>query len=85
MGERAAALLKLPHDAELVPEPILLHGLEGDCVLKLRGGVVGRAPSEPLLLHVDDRPVGSTHCHDLSNFGHGGGARNHNFCHISRP
>ena len=84
LGHRAAALFELPHDAELVPEPILLHGLERHRVLKLRGGVVGSAASKPLLLDVDDCPVGSSHCHDLSDFGHGG-ARNHNFCHISDP
>ena len=84
VGQCTAALLKLPHDPELVAEPVLLHRLEGDCVLELRAGVVSSAASKPLLLDVDDSPVGSSHGHDLSNFGHGS-AWNHNFSHLSDP
>ncbi|GAA1716394.1 hypothetical protein GCM10009831_27720 [Dietzia cercidiphylli] len=80
MSQRAATLLKLPNYSELVPESVLLHGLEGDCMLKLRGSIVGSAPTQPLLLHVDDGPVGPAHGNNLSDFGHGHG-RNHNFSH----
>lgn len=82
--QAAAALLKFPYHPELVPDPVFLHGLKGDCVLELRGSVVRGASPQPLLLHIDDGPVSSTHGNDLSDFGHGRG-RNHNFSHAKRP
>ena len=68
--ERTSALLQLPHDSQFVSEAVLLHGLEGHGVLELRGGIVGGAPSQALLLHVDDRPVGPAHCDDLTDVRH---------------
>src|SRR5690606_31457466 len=51
--QSAAPLLKLPNHPELVPEPVLLHRLESNCVLELGGSIIRSAPTQPLLLHVD--------------------------------
>ena len=68
-GDRVADL-QLPHDAQLLAEPVLVERLEIDDVGELGRRLVGRAAGQALRLDVGHRPRRAANLDDLSRLGH---------------
>ena len=64
----AASGLELPHDPQLVAQPVVLDRLKRHRVLQLPDRVIVGTTGKALLLDVGDRPVRAAHGDDLADF-----------------
>src|SRR5699024_7984961 len=60
----------LPHNAQFFAKAVLGHALQRHCMLELLDYVILRAARQALLMHLSDRPAGTTHADKLTRFGH---------------